>query len=119
MMWILAAITAVSISVMSDASATSFFMDGNRLVPFMREYEKADRSDPNSDYQSAGRFMGYVMGVADVLSDTICSPNNVKFGQFGAVVVKYFNDHPNEWHMPAAEIVAKALQTTFSCRAVQ
>ena len=88
MIWILAIVTTIGLGTLSDASASSFTMDGNRLVSLMREYEKAERSDSRAEFGSAGRYMGYVLGVADthLYIETICTPQNVTARQFGAVV---------------------------------
>lgn len=108
----LASATLVLCNV-SDGSAQ--FVDGNRLVPLMREYEKTNRSVPNADYTMAARYQGYVMGVADALSSEICSPPNAKAGQYVNIVAKYLQEHPEEWSFPASEIVFKALWEVFPC----
>jgi hypothetical protein len=83
----------------------------------MREYEKGSRSVPDTDYQSAARYQGYVIGVADAMSEAICSPQNAKSGQYINIVAKYLREHPEEWSFPASTIVFKALSEVFPCSA--
>jgi hypothetical protein len=99
----------------SNAGATPF-IDGNRLVSMMREYEKANRGDTTADLVGASIFKGYVVGVADTFSEMICSPDNAKIGQYVAVVAKYLNDHPEQWNLPGPRLVAKGLVEAFPCR---
>lgn len=108
------AFAVLCICAWPDASAADFY-DGNKLVPMMREGEKAARSE-EADFLSASRFMGYVTGVSDSLGGSICVPENVTVGQLGAVVTKYLNDHPDQWHLAGSHLVAKALEATFPCQ---
>jgi nucleoside diphosphate kinase len=96
--------------------ASAGFLDGNDLVSNMREYERAGRSDPNTDYMVATEFRGYVIGVYDTLelTNSVCSRSAAK-RQIGAVVTKYLNDNPARWSEPAAMLVADALKSTFPC----
>lgn len=104
------------ISVMAPCHAAGYFYDGNHLVSDMREWENAQRSFPNTDYISSAAHMGYVLGVADSFSATICDQGRVTVGQVENVVARYLNDHPAEWSAPAYQLVAKALQEAFPCR---
>ncbi|MEK6804184.1 MAG: Rap1a/Tai family immunity protein [Nitrospirota bacterium] len=106
-------IAALISGAFSDASAA--FYDGNNLIPMMQEGEKANRSE-KADYLSASRFMGYVTGVADSLGGSICIPESVTISQLGAIVTKYLNEHPDEWHLAGSHLVTKALRVTFPCQ---
>jgi hypothetical protein len=45
------------------APASAQYYDGNKLVGFLREFERGERSDPNSNYYAGGIYVGYVLGV--------------------------------------------------------
>jgi len=44
-----------------------------------------------------------------------CIPAEVEIRQFGLIVTKYLNDHPEEFQFAAGGIVAKALAQAFPC----
>lgn len=111
---ILITIAILSSNILSDASA--YFYDGNQLIPMMREGERAERSENGADYLKASRFMGYITGVADALGTSVCLPDNVTIAQLGAVVTKYLNEHPDQWHLTGSHLIESALRTIFPCK---
>ncbi len=80
--------------------------------------------------ESKGNFeqafcLGYITGVTDIegLDSAVyperrrsCVPENVTNGQARDVVVKYLKDHPEERHLQAAILVAKAMGQAFPCK---
>jgi hypothetical protein len=97
------------------SNASSAFRDGNKLVAEMREYEKAVRNT-ESNWLNVGTYEGYVLGVFDVVEQSICTPDNIKAGQLFAVVAKYLNEHPEQWSFAADTLVFKALSSAFPCK---
>ena len=91
------------------------FYDGNALVKQMREWEKAERHDPQTNYFDNGAFSGYVTAVYDVYETRICPAGRVSLRQVGAVVQKYLNDNPALWGTSAHELVRTALTRAFPC----
>ena len=94
------------------------FFDGNGLVEWMREYEKAmgGATDREAKFQIAGNFEGYVWGVYETSCISI-KYNGLKAGttlsQLCAVVIKYLKEHPERWHEPARSLVCNALMKAF------
>lgn len=98
------------------SSAFAYFADGNKLVSEMREFENAERSAPGTDWTKSASYVGYVVGVHDSISYSLCSAENVSVRQVATVVSRYLNDNPAEWSDPAHHLVAKALRKAFPCR---
>jgi hypothetical protein len=110
------ATTTLFIAISSSAFEGQFFWTGNNLISHLREFEKAERSDPSVDYKRAYMFTGYVLAVYDSNSDGLCPGELVTMRQICSVVAKYVNDHPAEWNKPAASLVHSALQHAFPCK---
>lgn len=85
----------------------------NKLVADMQEFEKAERQDPNANYQQAYFFMGYVAGVFDQSDDTYLYPVKPTIRQICSLVAKYLRENPKEWDSPADSLVGKALKKAF------
>lgn len=92
------------------------FFDGNKLVSDMHEFEKAERDDPRTSYGAVGSFTGYVAGVSDSISQSLCLSGKVTVRQVTTVVAKYLNEHPEQWSHPAYQLVTAAVQAAFPCR---
>lgn len=90
-----------------------YFYDGNSLVKAMREYEKAENNDTNTDYAMAWKYRGYVIGVHDATSFMYGYKENVGELQICAIVAKYLKTHPEKWNEPASDLVVSALQAAF------
>jgi len=102
----------------SGSNAHAFFSIGNDLVSDMREWKSFRYKSPNTDYQAASAYRGYVTAVYDVydLKGIICPDNeNVTVGQVNAIVAKYLNNNPERWSEPALYLVADALKLAFPC----
>jgi len=91
---------------------------GNNLVKYMSEAKKADNGSQNVDWSDALQFQAYVFGVVDVLEDAgyMCIPSNVKGRQLFAIVMKYIDNHPEEWNKTASYLVETPLLNTFPCK---
>lgn len=90
----------VLLALASTASSAGYFYDGNDL-------RRLDE----------GTLRGYVAGIVDLRnSDEFCLPIGVMQSQATAVVKKYLDDNPQEWHRPAFVIVVGALNKSFPCR---
>ena len=101
---------------LASSAALADFYDGYKLIMLMREHEKAESSDPGTDYVNASRYSGYVTGVADTLNGiAVCLGHDTTVRQVTAIVTEYMNAHPEEWTHPAAILVSKALQQAFPC----
>ena len=98
------------------AAASAYFFEANKLVSDMREFEKAERNDPQTKYDASAGYVGFVVGVHDVISRSLCPSSNVTVRQATTVVAKYLNEHPEQWNRPAHELVTKALRAAFPCR---
>ena len=94
------------------------WVEGNSLVKWMSEAKKADDGNKNVNWSDALQFQTYVFGVVDVLKDAgyICIPSNVKGQQLFAIVMKYIDNHPEEWNKTASYLVETPLLNTFPCK---
>jgi len=97
------------------APASAQFYDGNKLVEHLREFERGERSDPNSNYYAGGIYVGYVLGVFDTINSSLCRSGNVSV-RLPLVVAKYLNEHPEQWSQPASVLVTRALRGAFPCK---
>jgi len=96
--------------------------DGNWLQSTCAEYVK----DSGGDNLKAGECAGYLKGFIEgwdlngFASDGIrlCFPAGVTTGQLAKIVNKYLNDHPEELHLDAANLLIHILSDKdFSCPA--
>lgn len=86
----------------SSQVANAQFVDGNKLLSYLREWQKAQRGASDVSYMDVGMYDGYVVAIADSPDVESCVPDGATMRQIGAVVEKYLNDHPAEWNKPAA-----------------
>jgi hypothetical protein len=82
----------------------------------MREFENAERRDPGTQWEDAGVYLGYVLGVFDLMGDSLCGTDRVNVRQVSAIVAKYLNEHPEQWSQSASLLVTRALRAAFPCR---
>ena len=70
-----------------------------------------------SDEYVATICSSFVIGVAQagISNRIICTPENVTNGQALAVVTKYMNDHPENLHVGASDLVVASLMEAFPC----
>ena len=94
------------------------WVSGNRLVQQMNEAKKANIGSQSVNWSDALSFQAYVFGVVDVLDDAsyVCIPSNVKGQQIFAIVMKYIDNHPEEWNKTASYLVETPLLKTFPCK---
>jgi hypothetical protein len=110
---LMVSLAAIFLFIPFDLSAQLY--DGKKLVSDMREFEKAERQDPNANYQQAFFFMGYVAGVFDLSDDYYLYPVKPKptIRQICSIVAKYLRENPKEWDSPADSLIVKALKKAF------
>ncbi len=96
-----------------DASAD--LIDGRKLAEDMQEFERAERQEPNANYQQAYFFMGYVTGVYDLSDDYYIYPVKPKptIRHICSIVAKYLRENPKEWDLPADSLIVEALKKAF------
>ena len=113
---LLSSLFLVTFTFLGSSPVLSQFYDGKELVQLMQEYEKAQRSDPSANMTQAAFYSGFVLGICDSVSSSLCPSVNVTAGRVSTVVAQYINNHPSEWGKPAYELVLRALSATFSCK---
>jgi hypothetical protein len=100
------------------APAMAQFKKGSDLAPLWRSYKKSTSKSSSTDYRNNSVFMGYVEGVTDalIMSDSEllgAIAESMTTDKACAIVGKYLDDHPEEWHLSGAVIVQKALRAAF------
>jgi hypothetical protein len=61
--------------------------------------------------------IGFVDGVADSFNGTdFCLPNPVRRNEVDLAVLKYLDDHPDEWRNRAAPETVLALKARYPCQ---
>ena len=90
---------------------------GKKLVEAMREYDRRDMGQPNSDPYMVGFYTGYVAGAYDAYDSAgvLCGTDQVTQGQAWRTVSRYLKANPAEWNLPAIYLVRHALQSEFPC----
>ena len=106
----------VTFTFIGSSPVLSYFCDGNELAQGMREFEKAEQRDPKADLQTAQFYMGFVAGIYDSISGSLCLSDNPTVGQVSKVVARYLDNHPSECGRPAYELVLRALRDAFPCK---
>ena len=97
------------------AKSYATFWDGNDLVKYMREYEKVDKENRDTDFLMASQFVGYVIGVSDVYSSMLNKkmPDGIEVKQICAIVAKFLKEHPEQWNFYASFLILQALEKAF------
>jgi hypothetical protein len=118
---------AVACGLARDARALSVFLSGNDLYS---ECSTAVRP-PAPMPPKYGMCLGYVEGVMDgatvmatfltpngayVADREWCEPPGIIVGQAVDVVVRYLGSHPQDRHLTAASLVARALHDAWPCK---
>lgn len=94
------------------------FINGNELAEWMQEYNKFE-TGINSEIMTAGRYSGYIGGVADTTNHIIwCSPQGIEMGQVRKIVDIYLSNNPEKLHLDASSLIIEALKTAFPCKKV-
>jgi hypothetical protein len=93
--------------------------NGGTLHTYWLYYQKSN-ADPEaatkSDVFASSLYTGYVLGVVGLLwepLEVISIPRGVNNAQIFAVVGKYLDEHPEEWHVGGGLIVFEALTTVW------
>ena len=94
---------SMCVAVILLTAIPAFSLTGNQL--------KQDADSPGS--YSKGYFDGYVLAVLELSKDRLCIAERVTMEQILDVIKKYLNDHPKELHLPASDLVLKAIQTAW------
>lgn len=110
----IAAITFFSsVAVVERANAETHFYAGSQLLSLC---------EPSNTYET-NACNTWLMGLNDTLStmkswgyyDSVCTPLDVYAGQLRKVIIKYFNEHPEELHLAASGLAINALYDAFPC----
>jgi hypothetical protein len=84
----------------------SYSFSGNDISRFQMNNHPLDQ----------GFFYGYVNGVLESTFQNICIPKNVSDKQLGLVIQKYMQEHPEDLHQRAVEIIIKAVKNAWPCK---
>lgn len=109
----------IALLVALPSYASKYFMDGNRLVDLWRGAQRMEASakgedqtaSPNPVYDSMqmAEYIGFVVGVVDGMGIANRFPEQTSAAQMTAIVGKWLEDNPEQWHQPGYQIVATAL----------
>jgi len=97
----------------STAEAQQYFHDGNDLVRLMKEYEKAEAKDPNTDYMEVRHYGAYILGVHDATTVLYGDKGKISIQQILGIVAKYLKAHPEKLNGPGSDLVIEALKEAF------
>jgi len=100
--------------------AKAGFYDGNKLMEFYKEYEKAEAytgdKSININWVDDGKYIGYVTGVFDSHQSRLCQPEgDITVRAVCTIVGNYLKAHPESWGQPADAIILKALKEAYPC----
>ena len=103
-----------------QGEAAADFYKGDKLVALMNEYDRGIAGAEGVNWSDAGRYMGYIIGVYDALSQAEellgvawSNPDKVTAGQACTIVSKYLKKHPERWNEWAVTLVIDALKEAF------
>lgn len=100
----------------ASACTAGGYYTGTDLAQWKADFDKAQRQDKSVDFASAWQFRAYVLGVHDALEGTaFCPSQAVPDIQIAAVVARYLELHPDQWHLAAPALVVRALGESFPC----
>ena len=95
------------------------YRTGNTLMELVPGYKRASGkgSSGATDYMSATDLRSYITGVHDGLEgfNLFCSPDNTSTRQITHIVILYLENHPEQWSLPANEIITAAMIEAFPC----
>lgn len=110
---------AIVAFVLFCAPCQAYFITGNDLVQRMEaERRLTQGSGRDADGYDAGLYVGFVVGVYDmlVLNQTIClDESQVTIGQVAAIVRKFLEENPELWSREGRALVVMALSRAFPC----
>ena len=111
---------SILMSLVFSSTASGGFLSGNALGEYQRAWKQMDANHQLTAeaISDATQFTGYVLGVADTVTDVdkpvVCLKGTSKY-QVSAVVSKYYDQHPEQWRLPAHVLVWSALMDAFPC----
>ncbi len=116
-------IMLVIISLMLCMSAYGKGGDGNELLEYCTEFEKAVEGDTDSGF-TGGVCIGTVRGVMDTMDHMspnktgieACIPDGVTTGQATRVVIKYLRDNPSLLHQNGVSLAMSAFMQAYPCK---
>ena len=110
---ILVAVALVAMPIAADAAA----LTGNDLLPACRNFiNKQFNKDPLSQGQCIGMIDALAFAAPDYQLSRACVPDNVTVTQATTVVVRWLEQHPQDWHLPFSALVLSALHDTWPCQ---
>jgi hypothetical protein len=101
-------------SVMAKTDTVISFVKEGQFITCVKAYERQQANNLGTD-ADAEFYKGFVLGVIEVHQayTTISQIEGKTTGQVLAVVAKYFNDHPEEWHYVPSSVVIRAIDEAF------
>lgn len=91
----------------------------NSITPVYADYfdgNALQKMATSSQAHDVSMFRGYVAGIQDFNNGSyFCVPADVRLSQSSAIVEKYLEDNPQNWHFVAKQIVITALTKAFPC----
>ena len=105
--------------------ARADYVDGDVLVEWAKEYQRAKSGTGNVDsHIYVRRFQVYVMGVHDAhdsllltsgVAPIFCTPDYLSVAQLSETVARFLENNPERKHEPGSILVAAALAEAFPC----
>jgi len=104
----------------NQARADTFY-DGNKMLALCEAYI---RNSNNVDIAEGNACFGYVTGIVDMhdtfvewklMSPYWCMPDKMNGTQLVRVVTKHLQEFPEDLHLAADSLVARALYKPFPC----
>ena len=127
----------VAVPVHAQTTAKSISDSGNRYLDICAALEKPPAQWNEMDFLNSGLCQGFMLGFRDGIGLSIamlkhndssltylkgsiedfavCTPDNVDLGQVVRIVLKYIREHPEQAHLPSAELIVLAEFTAFPC----
>ncbi|KPK23551.1 MAG: hypothetical protein AMJ61_15545 [Desulfobacterales bacterium SG8_35_2] len=106
------AFVVMSCALFTPNKSSAEFYSVKDLKVGIRAYEKAERGETYSMAEWE-HLAGYVTGVIDSTAHLYNLPGELKVKQAVAILIKYVNDHPEEWNSSASGVLQKALSEAF------
>jgi hypothetical protein len=99
-------LTAATLSCLMLGKAFGNFYNGNRLF---------EQCEAPMGHPYFSNCMSYIAGVFDALEESFCLSGDIELGQLRDVVRLWLQAHPEKRHLPASDLVVKALNEKFPC----
>lgn len=85
------------------------YVEGYRLVDWLKHYKAAGQRDNNTSYYHVGKAWGFIAGVVDGNPEVLEMQEKLTMKQIVVIVDSYLTIHIERWHEPAAVLVINAL----------